>query len=471
MPITLERDVTLTGKATFELSDIEVDKIATEAGYIKKPDIEEPPKPPITGGFNFEYELKDVNRPDVGCYTNNGFGAKTDPDAKEFKVYRFAFHLPHNRDLNASDIAGYKETLLKGLSEGKKGYIRFIYNYDRVVNQPILEQMLRHIAQLGAFLHEMRHAIAAVDFAFLGLWGEYHSDNLTAENVRNANAMKQRQAMEAHWPKDMSIQVRYPKVLIRQGINPTGWFDWDKPLNATTAYDATKTTWGGHGDSWGNLPQESTWWPHDRIDGEEWRQQKAFMWANAQWSYYSGEPVPVGYKSPWDVSNYKPMTRQGVIDHIFRTGTSLLNSNGNAKLKEYMQQEAAMYLKYKNTIGYNLWLNSLKISNGSSLKIDMAWSNAGSSGKHNPRPLILRVAGKDVVIYEDVRKYVPRGQKSGTISVELPKLDLATGTHPIAIWLPDPHKDLRNKPEFAVQLTNKGVTFNGANDLGVFLTV
>jgi hypothetical protein len=446
--------------------------VAENIGYVPKP-VTPPPSTPTV--FTQTYEIGDGqnNRPEVGGYTNNGWGERTNPDAKEWNVYRFAFRLPHNRDLTPADIAGYRETLEIGLREGKKGYIRFIYNYEILRVPPTVEQTLRHVNQLAAFLTEMRHAIVCIDLGFWGLWGEFHSDALTQANVLANNALRLRQAIERMWPKDLTIQVRYPRVLVKQPINPTGWFDWDKPLNEDTAYNPNATTWGSHGDSWGNLPQESTWWPHNRQGSVEWEQQQNFVWENAQWSYYSGEPVPVGYKSPWDISSFKPMTRPEVISHVLRSGTSLLNLNGNANLKQYMMQDPASYNALKSVIGYNLNLvrTMIDIDKGF-FDLTLVWKNLGSSGLHNKRPAFLMFNDIPVLLSNDFRKNVPRkGGELDFVSLDVKLPDLARGNYRLGLWLPDNHPGLRNDSRFSIQLNNKNMAFDGVNGLGITVTI
>jgi hypothetical protein len=474
---------------TVPVPDVLVLQRAKELGWIPKPDIIQPPDPPnpTTNKKNFEPGSRNVQRANVGGLKNLGPMRATLDEASiksvvalGFKLAKWPLAMPRDRRLPDSFKNGVKASAQMALSQGVKLAIRPQYhqrnNGQLVGFVPDMGLVEAHIPQMGELFAEIRPALAYTEAGYLGEWAEWHSDQLIRlpdGNFNYVNAKRVFDLINQHYPKDLHKLVRYCRPLVRMPSNPLGWFDWNKSVNRDT--EGAQAFWGLHNDFYAaGGADASTFFPDrgsavmsesDKIMHE---QQKKYLYESAQFVYYVGEPD----RNPgnfWDSGKPQPVSQQGLIAKVKAEGLSALNLDGRANMRQWMQQQPALYQQLLATLGYNLYTEQVEVkTEGKQLTLNINWGNIGSSGVLNPIKLILVGDGFLITLSENIQDTTPTGSTHmmATYKAQLP--DLAKGKYKLGLIL----EDKTGLVAFNTQLNNKGMSFtNGVNDLGMMLEV
>jgi hypothetical protein len=472
---------------TIQITEAELNAL----GYFRREVIiEPPPNKPTTITKTFEPGDGNVQRANVGGLKNLGPMRVTLTEAQLREVKKLGFNLakwplamPRDRKLPDGFKQGIRDTAKMAMQMGIKLAIR--PQYHQMMNGqmmgfiPDMSLVEAHIPQVGELFEEIMPALAYTEAGYLGQWAEWHGDpliRLPDGSFHYANAKKVFDLINEHYPKDLHKLVRYCRPLVRLSSNRLGWFDWDKHVNADT--ESPQNKWGLHNDFYAaGGADASTFFPDrggaalseaERLMHD---QQKSYLYKSAQWVYYAGEPVPVGGDRgrPWDVAATTPLSRQGLIAKVKADGMSTLNLDGQANMRQWMQQEPALYQELLNTLGYNLYTERVSVTvEGKKLTAKINWGNTGSSGVLNKTSLQLFGGGFVVELSPDIGDTTPRGGRflESEYTAELP--DLARGKHDLGLSL----EDKSGLQQFATQLNNKDAKFEmGVNDLGMTLEI
>jgi hypothetical protein len=476
---------------TIDLTPEQLERIKTQMGWIDAPKPVDPTPTPTPNPLPIltqTYMRGDgnVQRANVGGLKNLGIrsvltaGLLKEVTDLGFRLAKWPLQMPRERILPESWKQGVRDSARLALEAGVKLNIRPQYHQmmgGRLLGfVPDMALIEAHIPQMGALFAEIRPALAYTEAGYLGQWAEWHGDaNIRQANgdFHYANARKVFDLINAHYPKGLHRCVRYTKALVRQEGNRQGWFQWNEQGQPF------QYLWNIYNDFYANGGSDaSTFWPDrgnqplSEADRRMQAEQRTYVYTMAQSTYHVAEPVPVGGdKGPgWNVSPRTPLTRQGLIDKIMAEGVSALNLDGQARMREWMQAEPALYRDLLGRLGYNLHTERVifEVLEGNRFKLTIDWVNTGSSGVLNPMWLEVMIGDTPVMMTLAINSDLPTSMGKDTTPFEGKLPDLKAGKYPLGLRL----TDLDNDPKFCTQLNNRGMAFkDGVNDLGMILEV
>jgi hypothetical protein len=478
-------------KLEIELTPQQLEQIRITQKWVKGSSpvdpVDPPPQTPLrTLTQTFLRGDGNVQRANIGGLKNLGIssvlstGQLKEVTSLGFRLAKWPLQMPRERILPESWKQGVRDSAKLALESGVKINIR--PQYHQMMNGyllgfvPDMALIEAHIPQMGALFREILPALAYTEAGFLGTWAEWHSDaniRLADGAFHYANARKVFEGINEHYPKGLHRCVRYSKALVRQEGNPQGWFDWNENGQPF------QNLWGVYNDFYGNGGSDaSTYWP-DRgnqplsVDDRRMQnEQRSYVNRMAQFTYHVAEPVPVGGDrgQPWNVSPRTPLTRQGLIDKIMAEGISALNLDGQARMREWMQAEPALYRDLLGKLGYNLHTERVifEVLERNRFKLTIDWVNTGSSGVLNPIATELVFAGGSASLFQIGASALPTSLGKTTTVSEGVLPALKAGKYPLGLRL----SDRATGEKFCTQLNNRSMKFeNGVNDLGMIYEV
>ena len=344
------------------------------------------------------------------------------------------------------DFLGEMETWFASMrAGGVKAITRFSYNdgpYPNTEPDASLDQILKHIQQVGPILKRNSDVIAWVEAGFIGAWGEWHASTNGLDDDLNAKRSVLFALLDA-LPADRMVLLRYPVDIITIFPNP---------LSEDQAFSGTyQSRVGFHNDCF-----------LSSFDDEHTYGRDGVFAIDSEMNYLSqsSQYVPVGGES----CAYNPPRSDcpTALDEIAQLHFSELNDGWHPDVLDEWERQGC-YTDIQNKLGYRFTLISTTFNEavrpGGILNVDVALKNSGFASLINPRPVYVILDGP--TRFETLLPVEPRFWASGEqahiqMRLRLP-VSAPEGTYKLALWLPDAATTLRNDPRYAIQFANDGV--------------
>ena len=364
-------------------------------------------------------------------------------------------------DIPAAALTAIEHTLASLRSVKKSAIVRFSYDVNGTYNdnEPSMEQIERHIAQLGEVLCRNLDVVVSVETGMLGPWGEQHSTTLAKSGQKTYYRLVE--AWLKALPESRTVSVRRPLFYRywaneKYGKNLTkDNMDGDVTTAGTDAYRV-----GVYNDGYlGSSTDLGTF--DNRATETAWLQKQATH------TLYGGEAVAdsgSGLMGDYNNGNY-------LIQEAFITHTSYLNIawNGNViaewKKAAYTGTDTVyagktQYDYIAAHLGYRLVLRrsalSASAARGGTLRLAGKIENVGFGNVVNEKvAYILLVSGN--ATYEcatdfDVRSVLSQTTKDYDMTFRLPS-DMPAGDYAVYMRVRDKEEKERS-PDRGILFAN-----------------
>ncbi len=348
--------------------------------------------------------------------------------------------------ISGGDLGLIATDFAKARAAGVKLIVRFAYT-DTDGADATKAVILGHIAQLGPVLTSNADVIGALQAGFIGQWGEwYYTNNFVANPATPwiisgpmwADRGEVLAALLAAVPATLPVQVRYPEIV--RTLYPSGG-----PANL-----------GIHNDAF--LASADDFGTYRAPDDDDW------LAAGSDGFMVGGESAALNApRSAWASAE----TELALYHWTY------LNSQYHPDVLASWTTDNKNVVGRK--LGYRIRLLSASVPAagampGSSVQVRIRVVNDGWSAPVANRPVRLKVgSATTVTISSDVRTWQPG------VEVELVATFAApgSGTHPLALHLPDPAPALVPSAAYSIRCANPDVWngSTGVNDLGLSLVI
>jgi len=330
-------------------------------------------------------------------------------------------------------------------SEGVKVVIRFSYNdgpYPNTEPDARLEQILRHIQQVGPVLKRNSDVIAWVEAGFIGAWGEWHASTYGLDDDSSAKRKVLFSLLDA-LPVDRMVLLRYPVDIMT--IFPV-------PLSREKAFSGTyQSRVGFHNDCF-----------LSSFDDEHTYGRDGVFTIISEMNYLSQSTqyVPVGGES----CAYNPPRSDcpAALAEIARLHFSELSDGWHPDVLSAWESQGC-YNEIRNRLGYRFSLISTTFNEsvlpGGVLNVDVLLINSGFASLINPRPVYVILDGPahfEMVLPVDPRFWASGEQSKFQMRLLLP-ISAPEGIYKLALWLPDASMTLRHDPRYTIRFANDGI--------------
>ncbi len=365
------------------------------------------------------------------------------------------------RDLDAAVLDRLGRQFATIRSAGVKTVLRFAYTEDMAGDDATPAQVLRHIGQLAPVLRANADVISTVQAGFIGAWGEwYYTKNFGNEGRVNATDQANRKAVVdallAALPSDRMLQVRYPglKKAMHGAAN----------LPDSQAFDGSaRARIGFHNDCFLADAQDMGTFPEPS--------DRPYLAAETRSVPMGGETCGV---------NAPRSQCPTALAELAQFHWSHLNLDYHLDVLASWRSGGCMTAITRN-LGYRFALTDATFPDsapsGGDLAIRLGVRNEGYAAPFNPRgaQLVLRGASGQITrlpLNSDPRRWASGSTTTINQTMRLPA-GLAPGQYQLGLALPDPAASLRDRPEYAVAVSNEGLwrATDGWNDLRHTLTV
>jgi len=388
----------------------------------------------------------------------------------------------HDREISQEKIAALEADFARARKEGVKFLLRFAYDHKPYLKPtPTLERLLAHIAQLKPVVCRNVDVIYCLQTGWVGAWGEFHSSVSGLEKDPKAVAAIMQATLDMLPPERMTMMRRmdYKVNALRSlgvGTNEvTAATAWTDTPAARIGFfnDGTLANWWDGGTFVDEPYADDSNWEYERVkreglytpvDGE-------LFWST------QGEAHPCYACGMRAIDRF---SQQHYTTFSLVHGHSLLNSGGvpwtidGWKVTPVTPDELRFFkidfdpayfqgVPYRTAyefirdhLGYRLALKAAELPVAAG-RARLTLHNYGFAAPVNPREVILVAVAPDGKVREiptgfDCRKAMPGHDVK--VAVEVTR---QPGER-FALWLPDPQKRLRLRPEYAVRLATRLTT-------------
>ncbi len=361
------------------------------------------------------------------------------------------------QDLPASFLQKLDAGLARIRSSGLKVVPRFSYTSSggnaEAEPDATLDQVLRHINQIGPVLTRYADSVLAVEAGFIGAWGEWHhsSNNLHNEPARSSIF----DALLAQMPASRAVLFRFPRDLV---------LHFPTALDSNNAFNGSAQARAGHHNDcfMADYHDSGTWIPEANAVA-----LKSYI---EQISRY----IPVGGETCNDAPRGDCVTTQ---TELARFHWSFLDPNTPAR----WTNEGCL-ASITRLLGYRFRLVQAELPTqlapGQSFQGWLDIVNDGYAAPANPRAveLVLRNTSTGALVAlavsTDPRRWLPGSTQRVTFNLTVPS-DAVAGNYEFLLNLPDPESALRNMVQHRVRLANSGTweAATGYNKLNANLTM
>ncbi|HMR18562.1 MAG TPA: DUF4832 domain-containing protein [Sphingobacterium sp.] len=312
-----------------------------------------------------------------------------------------------------------------------------------------------HLDQLKPLLEANKDVIAFVQAGFVGAWGEFHSSTNNLTTPENARAVIDKM-LEA-FPDEIMLQMRTPAL--KRMVFSGG------PLNEVTAYSGQGSSRVGH-------------YNHCFLTGET--DYGTYVNPVADRAYISQEAafVPTGGETCPPTEGTPSC--QKAIEEMKLLKWTYLNLNWYKPTIDAWRN-AGCFTEFQRRLGYRFTLASIRapeeVTAGGDLNIQINIRNTGYAPVYNPKKtsLVLKnTAGGEEHYFPldiDIRTCKPMVPLS--IEKKIALTGLGAGTYDLYLKIADHVDQLRDRPEYSIQLATTGVEYTdkGLNKLNYQLKV
>ncbi len=348
--------------------------------------------------------------------------------------------------------------------------------------------VIQHISQLKPILTSEADVIAVVQLGLIGTWGE----NYYTDYFGDASQNGQSKLLDNNWqdrreviaalldavPKERMIQVRYPQLKQRYiyGINAA--VNVPALVESEAFNGEDKSRIGFHNDCF--LASADDYGTYEDYGNSSSPRQSANTVLRA-FAQADGKYVAVGGETCDDsFSPQNDCEPAGTVEtEMSRLHYSYLNCAYNNAVNNDWQASGCM-LNIRKKLGYRFALTEVKhpkeILAGKAVKLTITINNKGYASPFNARPVKLvfrnKSTGQEVIqqLDTDIRRWYTGANK---IETSINPAGLGAGTYDLYLWMPDNAASISARPEYAIQLANKGVweATTGYNSLQTSLVV
>jgi hypothetical protein len=340
-----------------------------------------------------------------------------------------------NRPLAKDFLRALDEGFARVRAAGIKVILRFAYNDCFCPDAP-KERILAHIAQLGPTLAKHADVIAVLQAGFIGAWGEWHTSTSGLDNAEDQRAVLS--ALLAVLPKTRSVQVRTP--MAKSGMLGAALTE-DEAFGGS---DRART--GHHNDCF--LASESDFGTYaGPVD--KW---KSYVAAEGQFVPIGGETCAL---NPPRSSCATATTEMSTMHWSF------LNALYHPDVLASWE-EGGCLPEVRRHLGYRFALVNAVLPKavrpGGLLRLEVRVRNDGYAAPYNARPVLVVLESGATRLVARLEKVDPRhwhSEASFKARLRIP-FGIVPGDYRLALWMPDEADTLRERPEYAVRLANRG---------------
>lgn len=359
-----------------------------------------------------------------------------------------------DRDLDAERLALIRsdfETLRQG---GVKVVLRFRYSQRIGDPDAPLPVMRRHLAQLKPLMRDYEDVIAVVSAGMIGAWGEWHASTNDLETDENMRAVLS--ALLEAVPESRQVQLRTARYKMRI-------FGTEEPLGRGEAHTGTANSrTAHHNDGFlGSANDIGTYY--------DLQKEKSYQESESRWLAVGGE---TGGQRPGSDFHHC----ETAVPEMERMRWSFLNIGWYGPTVQGWKEEGC-FEQIDRQLGYRFALLEGQypetVEAGGPMSVSITLRNRGWAAPYNRRDVVLVLihtasgARHEIPLAADPRFWLPGETHLLRGSVRLPE-GVRPGTYELHLWLPDPSPTIRNRPEYAIRLANRGLwqAESGLNALG-----
>jgi hypothetical protein len=332
---------------------------------------------------------------------------------------------------------------------------RFTYNFPSQLplkpedGDAPLPVVLNHISQLTPVLTRNADVIAFLEAGFVGAWGEWHHSTNGLDEVPAKRIILQ-ELLKA-LPESRMVVLRYQR-------DKKAVFERTTPLKDVEAFSGTNIARvGHHNDCF--LASRSDWDTYRPDDPASVVEQKKYLAEENQFLPQGGETCNVG-------EDAQPFIGcANALAELKALRWSQLKIDFHPDVIARWRTEGC-FPEISRRLGYRLRLNQSAfprvVRAGAKLTGSISITNDGFASLYNPRPIELilreRNSRSELLIPLDVDPRRWGAGKSITIRIdELLPPTARPGTYDLLLNLPDASERLRKRPDYSIQMANKGV--------------
>jgi hypothetical protein len=397
--------------------------------------------------------------PERGLYTHRGYENDAKPiTANDLKKIRgdnitLVFMNYYLKDFINKPISDQMLKLIQDnfdalRATGLKAVLRFAYSKSSEASVLDADRAiaLNHIAQLKPLFEKNMDVIAVMEAGFIGAWGEWYYSTYYG-NRGNPDYDKRRIILNAlleAMPKERMISLRTP-LLKTKMLD----ISYNEPLTEKDAYDKSyKARLSHHNDCF--LADASDMGTYNSESA------RAYTAADSRYTCVGGETCT-------EPTTYSECT--AAIAAMTTNHWSYINIDYHKGILNEWQQRGC-FEEIQKRLGYRFVLTQANhpetISPGGSYELTLTIYNEGFAAPYNPRKAEIRFRSttSGEIAYTYTMTADPRFWFSGSHEVkEKIKMPtgMKTGEYEVVLFMPDPTESLRERPEYAIRLANKGI--------------
>ena len=430
--------------------------------------------------------------PERGWHNRRDIDGRGNNDDRNFADVKAAGHTLLHSYLRLDDFKdidvipqSYLTTLQNALdtirSQGLKIILRPTHVWGEKPNVPE-SRILKHIEQLNAVISKNVDVVSHLEVGYLGKWGEWHS-GLYVELGNRADGDVRYRIIERilnTTPNSLPIAMRYP-MHIREILE-----EIPVPTGSKALTQIQKDRVGQHGDCFlfdehdrGTYARTSLWFGNQTLEQQK---QYAFNMITS----FGGNKIMGGEtcspkierieetQKDMAAANWSEININFWKDAIAQWKSRMLPAIGN-------DPEESEFQRISRKLGYRLRLiNATFASSGKAgehFSFSANLSNDGYASVIRKRPIVL-VFDNGINRYNielnniDVRTWVSGQITLPEQSLQLPS-NMELGKYKLALWLPDAHENLQQRPDYAIRLANTEMwdATKGYNLLNEIITI
>lgn len=393
--------------------------------------------------------------------------SEADFDAKDGHIrlgqlYIYLTHYANTDHLSDEAINKIEKLFTDARTQGYSLIVRFAYTYDKPEGQvyPPMKRILKHIDQLSPIIKDNMDIISVLQAGFVGIWGEWHSDNNIYSSQDKDSLMTK---IIDLLPEGRSTQMRLPKYknalnLPKELKNKIGFHN-DYFTDSSIAYALSKEGFLNTQNSL-QVSKESQ---SKMVDGEmpytvelEFGKNHLLnpleVLKQLKDNHYSTFSVVHNYSS--NIANWKSKTiNKNILDRNNLPYDPDYFKNGEKTYYDYI----ADYLGYRLFFNYNNSFVQLNNFTGG-LNYSLSLSNFGFASIPNPRELfliILDINNKILIKQKLQLDFNNLGSEKTQVlkgKIVIPK---EITKYTIGLWLPNfPLSKSYYNPNYSIRISN-----------------
>jgi hypothetical protein len=416
----------------------------------------------------------------------------------------------YNADLSSARLSRIEEMFDNLYNYSMDDLLIFSYRWYSAQPCPTLNQILKHIDQLGPLLADNNDVLFALEAGFIGLWGEwyYTSGELNSYSAKSQVVAAELDILE-HLDRKLIIRYPYAKIAVLEDSNVSGTF---AEVNETTAHTAVPCAMIGYYDAGflaaptdGGTCTDAPYYCNPGSEKFDYMTRESFYVPVEAEMYCSQEGINgLSAAERLRLQHFTLLSLSHAYDYSIKDWQSqyisiedLLKSKLPVSDSYFYDEKGNEYqrtifdyindhLGYRIEIQQAVYLATFCTSDILTVEIDLI--NRGFAPCVNPRPVYVALVNANNTIYKfkdsniDVRMWQPyRKEKVGVmvgndfhpqvhkvcISEALPT-EISPGIYKLGLYMPNESSvRVSADPNYAIRVANYNVEWeNGVNIIG-----